>query len=242
MSITRHDRQTSHPGHCQRCGTCCSKGGPALHIVDQQLVDSGKIPLKHLLTIRQGEPAFDNVTATIAPAVTDIIKIKNLSANTTQCTFYDSRQQSCCIYAQRPCECDALQCWDTQELETIYRSQRLTRRHLLSAVKGLWELVEDHQAHCDYGHIAELAGQVARNRRPGKAEQDLLALMHYDDALRKATVKRAEHTSEMLDFLFGRPLAFTIQLFQLKLTGTEKGVEFRQTTQVQMCYRRAKMA
>jgi Fe-S-cluster containining protein len=241
MSDSTHNHEAPHPGCCQRCGTCCSKGGPALHIADQHLVDSGKIPLKHLLTIRQGEPAFDNVTASIAPAVTDIILIKSRTTNSAQCTFYDPVQKSCRIYAQRPCECDALQCWNTRKLETIYRSQRLTRRHLLSKVKDLWELVEDHQAHCDYGYIAELASQVVHGSQPGKAEHDLLELIHDDDALRKATAKRAAHTSEMLDFLFGRPLAFTIQLFQLKLHQTEKGIEFMQTKSAQMCYRRQRM-
>ncbi len=60
------------------------------------------------------------------------------------------------IYNDRPLECRALKCWDTRELEQIYAAKRLTRRDLISNVKGLWDLIEDHQVRCDYIKIRDL--------------------------------------------------------------------------------------
>lgn len=239
MPVLTQDRQLSNGSRCRRCGTCCTKGGPALHIADRELVDSGTIPLKHLMTIRQGEPAYDNVDQTIAPAVTDIIKIIGRRESVSACVFYVSAQNRCRIYDTRPCECEALKCWDTREIERIYGTQRLTRRHLLAGIEGLWDLVQEHQARCDYGTIAELAARIGRTPCDPETEQQLVELMHYDDALREATVQRAGHTAPMLKFLFGRPLRFTLQMFQLRVTrSTHRGESLVRTQQAPMCYRR----
>lgn len=238
MPVPPQDHPQSNSSGCRRCGTCCTKGGPALHIADRKLVDSGTIPLKHLMTIRQGEPAYDNVDQTLAPAVTDIIKIAGRRESVSACVFYASTQNRCRIYDTRPCECEALKCWDTREIERIYGSQRLTRRHLLSGIEGLWELVQEHQTRCDYGTIAELAARVGQVPSDPEAEQQLLELMHYDDALREATVQRAGHTASMLTFLFGRPLRFTLQMFQLRVTRTHQGEALVRTQRAPMCYRR----
>lgn len=225
---------------CQRCGTCCRKGGPTLHLEDQELVESGKIPLKQLFTIRQGEPAFDNVAGTIAPAVTDIIKLKGKSEGSDICCFYDDGSKGCSIYDDRPAECRALMCWDTREIQELYNCRRLTRRHLIAKVKGLWELVQDHQERCEYGYVAELAADLKRKSPQAQSQKKLLELIRYDESLRQITCEQAKLDREMLPFLFGRPLSFTIQMFQLKLERTERGVTLRPVGAVhqQVCYRR----
>jgi Fe-S-cluster containining protein len=211
-----------------------------LHLEDQPLVDAGKIPLKHLLTIRQGEPAFDNVTDHIAPAVTDILIIKGIHGNASDCVFYDRALKGCSIYDHRPVECRALECWDTREIESIYNNRRLTRRHLLSKVQGLWELVEDHQDRCDYAYIAELNAKIRQNRQVEEAVEQLLELIRYDRHLRDVTLERAKLDPEMLTFLFGRPLSFTIKLFQLQMKKTASGTILEPTGDKgdQVCYRR----
>jgi Fe-S-cluster containining protein len=236
------DTQTdpTHPQiECQRCGTCCQKGGPALHLADQALVESGAIALRQLFTIRQGEPAYDNVSGALTPAVTDIIKVAGSRSSASPCAFYDPQRKQCRIYENRPTECQALNCRDTRKIERIYKTRRLTRRHLLAKVEGLWDLVRDHQEHCDYAFISELAMQLRRERRPQQAQQQLLELIHYDEALRKSTVAHAGHTAEMLEFLFGRRLSFTIRMFQLKLSTTNRGQLRVQAdpSQSQICYR-----
>lgn len=225
---------------CKRCGTCCRKGGPALHIEDQHLVASGKIPLKQLLTIRQGEPAYDNVADRIAPAVTDIIKINAAAGSASDCPFYSARARSCRIYDHRPLECNALKCWDTAEIESVYNTRRLTRRHVLANVEGMWDLVADHQQRCDYAYIAELTEKIRQQRQVEDATGQLLELIRYDGHLRDVTLERAKYDPGMLLFLFGRPLSFTISLFQIKMIKTEQGTTFESTGAEgdQVCYRR----
>ena len=225
---------------CRQCGTCCRKGGPCLHVEDLPLVESGFIPLKQLFTIRQGEPAYDNVAEVIAPAVTDIIKLKGVSDGSSTCCFYDAAARGCSIYAHRPAECRALKCWDSREIEKIYKRQRLTRRHLLSRVEGLRELVQDHQERCDYGYVAELAAQLKLVDPPAKAGETLLELIQYDQSLRQVTCERASLDPQLLPFLFGRPLSFTIQMFQLKVARNAQGLILQPLgpTHQQVCYRR----
>ena len=226
--------------HCRRCGTCCCKGGPGLHLEDQGLVDSGKIPLKDLLTFRQGEPVYNNVTGSIAPAVTDIIKIKSIDASGSDCIYYEADRKGCSIYSHRPSECAALKCWDTREIEGIYNCRRLTRRHLLAKVEGIWDLVTHHQERCDYGYVAELADRIRQHRQAEEAEKELLELIWLDQHLREVTLERVKLDPGMLDFLFGRPLSFTIKLFKLKITKTSSGIRIESTAAKgeQVCYRR----
>lgn len=211
-------------GRCRRCGTCCLKGGPALHEEDQHLVENGQIALKDLFTIRQGEPAYDNVTGNIQPAETDIIKISADSGQDQACRFYQCARSECAIYAHRPIECRVLQCWDPQPLIGLYHHQRLTRRHLLSKIDGLWDLVQDHHSTVDYRRIGSLADSIKKRRGHETAQRQLLELIRYDQSLRTATLERTGYAIEMLLFLFGRPLAGTIRLFRLRLV--RKGHEY----------------
>lgn len=225
---------------CRRCGTCCRKGGPTLHLEDRPLVEAGIIPLANLLTIRQGEPAYDNVSDTIAPAVTDIVKINDSRDGRKGCCFYNTADKGCGIYADRPAECAALKCWDTRSIEALYNCRRLTRQHLLAKVQGLWDLVRDHQDRCEYGYIAELAEKVKRPHCAEEHQQALLELVRYDDNLRQLTCERSRLDPRMLLFLFGRPLSFTIQMFRLKVVQTPQGMQIQPLGPVhrQTCYRR----
>ena len=74
-------------GKCQRCCTCCKKGGPAFHIEDRSLIDKGFIHTRHLYTIRKGEMVHDNVRGLVMPGIHEMIKIKG-GEESWQCTFY----------------------------------------------------------------------------------------------------------------------------------------------------------
>jgi Fe-S-cluster containining protein len=225
---------------CRRCGTCCRQGGPALHLEDRELVASGRIPLQDLFTIRQGEPAYDNVSETVAPAVTDIIKLKGASTVSQVCRYYESASKGCGIYDHRPAECRALECWDTRRIQGPYRCRRLERRHLLADAAGVWELVQEHQQRCDYGEVAELADRLKQNSSVEEYQNKLLELIRYDDSLRQVTVERTGLNPELLPFLFGRPLSFTIQMFKLKLDRTSCGTRLvpAGAAHERVCYRR----
>ena len=140
---------------CSRCGTCCRKGGPALHREDRHLVEQGLIHTRHLYTIRRGEWVHDPITGVLAQAAGDIIKIKG-GSGTWACRFLDDGSHTCRIYADRPLECRTLTCWNTAGIERVYAIDRLTREDLISGIAGLWELVSEHQERCEVERLRRL--------------------------------------------------------------------------------------
>jgi Fe-S-cluster containining protein len=200
---------------CVRCGTCCTKGGPAFHQADRLLIEKGAIPAKHLFTIRKGEFAYDNVRGCLVPVESDIIKIKG-KPDTWTCVFFEEAEKACAVYDDRPLECRALKCWDTRELEKIYADRRLTRQDLVSKIEGLWDLIKAHQKRCDYEKIQNLirelkaGGSIQTRRKLGE-------IIRYDTEIRKLVVADGGMDPEMLDFLFGRPLTETLQNFGIKV-------------------------
>ena len=200
---------------CIRCGTCCEKGGPGLHQEDRMLIEKGRIPAKCLYTIRRGESAFDNVKGCLVPVDSDIIKIKGKEDSWT-CIFFEEQNKGCAIYSHRPVECRALKCWDTGELEKIYARHRLTRDDLISEVEGLWDLIKDHQARCDYEKIKKLIGDLD-GPHPGRARKELMEIIQYDAEIRKLVLEKGGLDPAMLDFLFGRPLVKTMPGYGIKV-------------------------
>jgi Fe-S-cluster containining protein len=200
---------------CIRCGTCCEKGGPCFHIEDRMLIEKGKIPSKYLYTIRKGELAHDNVKGCLKPVDSDIIKIKGRK-DSWACIFFDEVKKGCTIYDDRPLECRALKCWDARELEQIYADTRLTRKDLVSEVKGLWDLIKEHQARCDYEKIRNLIKDLAGGKSAG-TRRELLEIINYDAEIRKLVVARGGLDPELLDFLFGRPLTETLGSYGIKI-------------------------
>jgi len=206
---------------CSRCGTCCRKGGPTLHIGDKNGIERGHIPLKFLFTIREHEPAFDNIREFIAPAKTDIVKIKNKKGS-SECVFYDPSHSECLIYSYRPIECRELACWDTRNISHLYDKNRITRKSLLLETNDLWSLIQDHQDRCSYKKIAMLADQVKYGKNGKKdALLQLNEMIRYDSSLRQLIVEKNRNASEMLEFLFGRQLQETITMFGLKIKEDE---------------------
>lgn len=200
---------------CQRCGTCCQKGGPSFHQADKALIESGEIPSKYLYTIRKGEMAYDNVRQCLEPVGSDIIKIKG-KGNSWTCLFFDEAQAACTIYDNRPIECRALKCWDTAELEALYAQKRLKREDLLADIEGLWDLIKNHQQRCNYDTILALIKAINSNQ-PGNARQKLAEIIQFDNEIRKLVVSQGELNADMLDFLFGRPLNQTLKNFGLSV-------------------------
>ena len=201
---------------CRRCGVCCEKGGPSLHLEDRPLVDRGDIPARCLFTLRKGELARDNVKNILAPLPDEIIKIKGQNGRWT-CRFYDPQDCGCRIYDHRPVECRALNCRDTRRIEALYATQRLTRRDLLADIQGLWDLVEEHERRCSYSELAARVREGSREEGVLRQERAILETLRYDAHIRQLTVEKAGLDPEMLDFVFGRPLTETIRMFEIRL-------------------------
>jgi Fe-S-cluster containining protein len=203
---------TSPRSTCSRCGTCCRKGGPSLHLEDRERVEQGVIHTRHLYTIRRGEWATDPVQGGLIRVDGDIIKIKGRSESWA-CRFLEDRTGACRIYADRPLECRLLECRDTARLEQAYRRGRLSRRDLLADVKGLWELIEDHERRCGVDGIRRLLERRSGRGRAG-VEGELAGMVRYDAEIRRLMVSQGGLEAEMLDFLLGRPVEIVLRLIE----------------------------
>ena len=183
------------PG-CRRCGTCCRKGGPALHRQDLPAIQRGAIALKYLYTLRKGERVRENVRGGVVNLAEELIKIKE-GPDGRACIFFDDNEKGCIIYDRRPLECRILKCWDTREIEAIYDRDRLCRRDLLEALPHLWDLAAFHQEECDLEPI--LKGHPDR--------REVNRIMACDSEMRRLVPERTGLDPEILDFLLGRPLS-----------------------------------
>ena len=202
---------------CRRCGTCCKKGGPGIHREDLPLIENGAILLKYLYTIRKGELALDNVTNTVKPCETDIIKIKS-EDKSSACIFYDENGSNCTIYAHRPAECQALKCWDTRDLITMYGQNRLTRHDILGEIDGLWELVEDHQRRCSFEDILSFIDHIKTTKeKDPELENKVRYKIQYDLEIRSLIQREGQVDFEMIEFFFGRPLLDTLNSLGMKV-------------------------
>lgn len=208
--------------HCRRCGTCCLKGGPALHRADRGLVQRGTIPAAALVTIRKGELAWDPIRHALLPLEDEIIKIKGRKA-AAACRFLAPQDRRCEIYADRPVECRALTCWDTHDIEALYRRDRLTRRDLLGDVQNWWELIRIHEDRCAFARLAKWVRARYAGERHESAGR-LSEIIQFDLRMRN-TALEAGVDPELLDFLFGRPLAEVFESqFGIRIHGpTGKG-------------------
>jgi Fe-S-cluster containining protein len=207
--------QTGPITACIRCGTCCQKGGPSLHIEDKPLIEKRRILIKHLYTIREGELSYDNIQERRLPAATDIIKVKGRKDSWT-CRFLDENQNQCRIYKFRPAECRALKCWDTRDIEEMYSKNRLTRQDLIATVEGLWDLIEEHQRRCSYETLQNLLSALDGGKN-NKALEDISFMVRYDMEIRSLAVEKGGLDPEMTDFLFGRPLKDTVRMYGFKI-------------------------
>ncbi len=209
--MTSSEDNSRHTRECRQCGACCKKGGPAFHKEDRHLIETGAIHTRYLYTIRQGEMVRDNVSGTLIPVNGDVIKIKGRGGTDWTCIFFDEEKRLCTIYENRPLECRALKCWDISDIRAVYKIGRITRRDLIGAVEGLWDLVADHQKRCSYEAIGKLV-KPAKGGDP-TASKTIIEIVQYDRNLRPLLIEKSGIDREILDFLFGRPLTETIPMF-----------------------------
>lgn len=207
---------------CRRCGTCCEQGGPALHTEDRQLVDSGALTLCDLVTIRNGEPVYDQREGRVVPATQEFLKLAG-ARGSWRCKFYNE-PGACGIYGKRPMECRLLFCRDTGPLEAVMGKELLGRRDLLAGDDPALEWLEKFEQAVGYREVAEL---LARLNLPGSAEASLdrlTSLVRADLALRESFLRNfPERGGEEL-FILGRPLFLSIAPYGCRLVEGAEGL------------------
>lgn len=201
------------PNHCRRCGTCCRKGGPALHHADLALLWDKIILREELVTLRVGEPVHDQVKGLVGPLDAECVKVR--SQGNAGCRFHQPApfpqsvlanpsthsNGGCAIHKAKPMECAALKCWDTADLAQVAATPRLSRLEILGPDNALTELVREHETRCS---VADLLRHL-QAPSPESAEH-LRQAAAYDAALRGLLQEKAGIPADHLFFLLGRPL------------------------------------
>ncbi len=227
------------PPPCRRCGTCCKKGGPALHGADLPLLSSGHLPRRQLVTLRRGETVRENVSGGLVILDCEMVKIAGTGSSWT-CSLYHHDHRACLIHAHRPVECQALSCEAPEALAAIYASDRLTRADIIGRDGALWELITFHEQTFPATTACALAraavpgvpgatacaatpgapGAAARPEvsHPEEALLQLAEMIDREHAFRAAIKERTQATEAELDFYFGRSLAVLAQAYGLRPT------------------------
>lgn len=207
---------------CQRCGTCCTKGGPALHADDLPLIQDHRLDFSDLITIRLGEPVFSPLVNKIEPSRTELIKVSGQNDSWT-CRFFSPKENGCEIYRHRPLECRLLQCWAPSALTSVIYQECLTRKAIMPVDDELAALVDLQEEHCSFASLAKLRVQFAES---GAAEplMEIGRIINLDLRIRQRAIKaRGVQLAEELLF-FGRPLFKSLAFYQLTLREGPQGL------------------
>jgi Fe-S-cluster containining protein len=205
---------------CRQCGTCCLKGGPALHIEDLESIRSGNLPINRLITIRKGELAFDPLAGRVQAVTYELVKICGTGLD-WRC-FYYAAGRGCTIYASRPSACRALKCWDPDPILALVGKDLLTRLDILAAGDPLRPLIEVHERRCpcpDMERICDALSSGSLNNL-----DNLQRLVDEDLSFRGQAVKDYDLSLAEELFYFGRPIFQLLQAVGLGITETAEGI------------------
>ncbi len=200
---------------CRQCGTCCRKGGPALHRDDFPLIAEGMIQLQDICTFRAGELVRDTSDGKIVPLPEEIVKIapaKGARPDDWTCRFLTGNNR-CFIHDRAPAECRALFCEDPSALLSMHGEDLLDRKSILEQLEApawLLESVQAHEERCSYLGLIELASRLEKEE---EARRALVEVVEYDRAFRDIMAEKGKVSRDMMDFLFGRPLLHTVLMF-----------------------------
>jgi Fe-S-cluster containining protein len=190
---------------CDRCGICCTKGGPALHYDDRVLLQDNFLQAEHLITIRKGEPALSLPTGNPEPTQSEIVKIKGRGTEWT-CLFFQEKGAKCTIYEHRPLECTLLKCWDTENLEKVGGRNLLSRYDIIPPYDPIIPFLKAIDEKCSLGNLALHLSALNRENSRQQAMNELTSLVNTDLAIRSQAFADLHFSLNLELFFFGRPL------------------------------------
>ncbi len=209
---------------CKRCGTCCMKGGPALHSQDLELVLGGHLPIDMLITIRKGELAHNPRTGKLQPVKGELIKIRG-TGKEWSCIFFENDLKGCSIYAHRPLACRTLECWNTEELLEMVEKDTLTRMDILKEEDPLRVIVEEHDRRFPCPDLEKLADVLVSGSFNG--QEGLQQLINEELLFRTKVVKENNLNLYRELFYFGRPLFQILQPLGIGIAETADGIRLQ---------------
>ncbi|MBC8208384.1 MAG: YkgJ family cysteine cluster protein [Desulfobulbaceae bacterium] len=188
---------------CYRCGTCCRKGGPALHGPDLELIRSGRIPRKDLITIRRGELVFNPVADGVQPVAVELVKLRGVGSEWS-CCYYDTLSRGCMIYDHRPQACESLKCWRPKESLALVEQDCLTRLDIMDSDDPLRVFVKEHEQLCTCPDLGAVPAGLERELE--KTLSDLQRLVDNDLLFRQRILDKFDLDLAEELFYFGRPI------------------------------------
>ena len=200
---------------CDRCGTCCIEGGPALHQEDSPLLQNNFLNPAHLITVRTGEPVFSPSAGNPEPAQSEIIKIKGRGIEWT-CLFFQEEDATCAIYEHRPLECSLLKCWETADLEKVAGLNLLSRYDIIAPQDPVLPFIRTHNEQCSLEELALILSAVKSENSQSQAVDDLTRLVNADMAIRAQAWAKLHFSLDLELFFFGRPLFIILGQFGIE--------------------------
>lgn len=185
---------------CQRCGTCCTNGGPALHSADRQRVLDGDLPRTHLITIRAGELVHNPISNRLQPVRRELIKISGVGRE-WNCFYFDPEEKGCTIYDKRPKACRVLECWDTAAIEEMIEKDTLSRLDLVDSTEPVYRAIQEHELSFPCPDMKMLL-----QNGPQSAADDLEESANREVVFRTAVSEQYDLSLGEELFYFGRPL------------------------------------
>jgi Fe-S-cluster containining protein len=188
--------------HCLRCGECCTRHTPALHLPDLPLIREGVLARALLVTLRKGERAYSPRQEAAVLLKEEMIKIRQpASGGPGPC--YDPATRSCTIYERRPLQCRALKCWEPEGFLRATAAPHLRRRDVIAADDPINSLILRHEREVDCGLALRLLG--GGKEKDGSGLRAVREIVEREARLRQEALSVGAEAAE-LDFLFGRPL------------------------------------
>lgn len=208
---------------CDRCGTCCLNGGPALHTGDRALMESGNLKLEHIITIRRGEAAFHPLSEQPRTVEHEFLKITG-QRGSWACVFFDRHSSSCSIYEHRPLACDLLKCWEPEAALDMIGRNLLTRFDFIPESDPLLPLVRLQEEQCPCPDLNDIARQLSSADERRETLERLTEMARRDLALREKAMQIRNLSVAQELFYFGRPLFHLLAPFKVAATESPSGI------------------
>jgi Fe-S-cluster containining protein len=196
--------------YCLRCGECCRKGSPTLYEDDIGILHQGILHRMDLITLRPGEIGFSNATNDLVLLTEERVKVKE-KPGSRECLLFDSGNNGCRIYENRPLQCQVMECWNPDLYLTLDSHSFLTRRDLLNPDDPLVPVIEAHAKRCALSKLQEALSKIRMD--PRVAQEEAMDILQFDLHLRELFEKNHGIGLENLVFLFGRALVDLIPSF-----------------------------
>ncbi len=213
----------SEQNHCRRCGNCCRQGGPALHTQDLELVRSGRLPVRSLITVRKGELAYNPILEKICPVGVELVKIRG-TGRQWDCCFYDEKR-GCTIYEDRPRACRVLKCWDTEKILALVEKETLTRFDILKEDDPLVAVIREHERICpcpDFEYLRQ-----NREKLTDREKRELEKRVRNDLRFRARIIEDFDLDLNQELFYFGRPLFHLLQPLGIGFSESDGEIHLR---------------